>query len=94
MNPANTAKVTATESTRDNLSRFEYKWTAYSMFTQGADGAIMSAAGHFGRRLVPMVTYDDLFTFVIMLCAIVTLVLNFKRKKYRSRPGKLKRYFL
>jgi len=51
------------------------------MFTQGANGAIMSAAEHFGRRLVPMVTYDDLFTFVIMLCAIVTLVLNFKRKK-------------
>ena len=41
-----------------------------------------------------MVTYDDFFTFVIMLRAIVTLVLNFKRKKYHSRPGKLKRYFL
>ena len=32
------------------------------MFTQGANGAIMSAAGYFGRRLVPMVTYDDFFT--------------------------------
>ena len=67
---------------RTHLSIFFCTFTtAYSMFTQGADGAIMSAAGHFGRRLVPMVTYDDLFTFVIMLCAIVTLVLNFKRKK-------------
>lgn len=26
---------------------------------------------------MPMyVTYDDLFTFVIMLCAVITLVLN------------------
>lgn len=30
------------------------------------------------RRLVPMVTYADLFTFVIMLCAVITLV---RRKK-------------
>ena len=29
-----------------------------------------------------MVTYSDLFTFVIMICAIITLVVNiFKRKK-------------
>ena len=28
-----------------------------------------------------MVTYDDLFTFVIMLCAVITLVLDFRRKK-------------
>ena len=38
---------------------------------------VMSAAGHFcERRLVLMVTYGDLFTFVIMLCAVVTLVIN------------------
>ena len=30
------------------------------------------------RRLVPMVTYTDLFTFVIMLCTVITLV---RRKK-------------
>lgn len=41
----------------------------------------MSAAGHLGRELVPMVTYGDLFTFVIMLCAVVTLVTNFRYKK-------------
>lgn len=28
-----------------------------------------------------MVTYSDLFTFVIMLCAVITLVCNFKHKK-------------
>lgn len=41
----------------------------------------MSAAEYFRRELVPMVTYSDLFTFVIMLCAVITLVINIKRKK-------------
>lgn len=42
----------------------------------------MSAAGHFGeRRLVLMVTYSDLFTFIIMLCAVITLVINIMHKK-------------
>ena len=41
-----------------------------------------SAAGLLQRReLVPMVTYSDLFTFVIMLCAVVTLVINLMHKK-------------
>ncbi len=33
------------------------------------------------RGLVLMVTYGDLFTFVIMLCAVITLVIYIKRKK-------------
>ena len=42
----------------------------------------MSAAGRLReRRLVRMVTYGDLFTFVIMLCAVVTLVITFMHKK-------------
>ena len=42
----------------------------------------MSAAGRLHeRRLVRMVTYGDLFTFVIMLCAVVTLVITFMHKK-------------
>ena len=41
----------------------------------------MPAAGHYRMELVPMVTYSDLFTFVIMLCAVITLVINMKRKK-------------
>ena len=40
-----------------------------------------------------MVTYGDLFTFVIMLCAVVTLVINLMHKKQRPRPGKIRRYF-
>ena len=41
----------------------------------------MSAAGHESeRRLVLMVTYSDLFQFVIMLCAVITLVIYFARK--------------
>ena len=31
--------------------------------------------------LMPMVTYSDLIQFVIMLCAVVTVVLLLKRKK-------------
>lgn len=35
-----------------------------------------------GKGMVPMyVTYSDLFTFVIMLAAIITLVTNDKHKK-------------
>ena len=46
------------------------------------------------RGLVLMVTYGDLFTFVIMLCAVITLVIYIKRKKQRPRPGKIRRYFM
>lgn len=41
----------------------------------------MPAADHKRRELVSMVTYSDLFTFVIMLCAVITLVINLKHKK-------------
>lgn len=41
----------------------------------------MSAAGHLGRELVPMVTYGDLIQFVIMLCAVITVVIYIQRKK-------------
>ena len=41
-----------------------------------------------------MVTYDELFTFVTMLCAVVTLVVTLtQHKKQRPRPGKIRRYF-
>ena len=33
------------------------------------------------RRLVLMVTYSDLFSFVIMLCAVITLAIHITRKK-------------
>ncbi len=41
-----------------------------------------------------MVTYSDLIQFVIMLCAVITLVVYIARKKQRPRPGKIRRYFL
>ena len=53
----------------------------------------MSATGYYRRELVPMITYSDLFTFVIMLYAVATLVINITRKKQRPRSGKLRRYF-
>ncbi len=33
------------------------------------------------RGLVLMVTYEGLFTFVIMLCAVITLVVTVKKRK-------------
>ena len=41
----------------------------------------MPVAEYLRRGLVPMVTYSDLFTFVIMLCAVITLVISSQRKK-------------
>lgn len=53
----------------------------YNILNRGADGAIMPVAGYLRRELVPMVTYTDLFTFVIMLCAVITLVSHKNHKK-------------
>ena len=33
------------------------------------------------RGLVLMITWSDLFSFIIMLCAVITLITNNKRKK-------------
>lgn len=41
----------------------------------------MPAAGLYGKELVPMVTYSDLIQFVIMLCAVITLVIYSQHKK-------------
>lgn len=52
------------------------------MFNRGTEGGDISTAGLYKRKgLVSMVAYDDLFTFVIMLCAVVTFALRIKRKK-------------
>ena len=40
-----------------------------------------------------MVTYDSLFTYTMMLCAVVTLVIFIARKKQCPRPGKIRRCF-
>ena len=44
-------------------------------------GATSAARLLLRRELVPMVTYSDLFTFVIMLCAVITLVVTILRHK-------------
>lgn len=44
-------------------------------------GRYVSRRTLYERRLVLMVTYSDLFQFVIMLCAVITLVIYFTRKK-------------
>lgn len=48
-------------------------------------GAVRRFSCHPFRDLAEggqaMVTYSDLFTFVIMLCAIITLVINYRHKK-------------
>lgn len=44
-------------------------------------GRLCQLPDTYGRELVPMITYGDLFTFVIMLCAVITLVIYIKRKK-------------
>lgn len=42
----------------------------------------MLAVTLFRKAVMHMVTYDNLFTFVIMLCAVITLVLAiFNAKK-------------
>ena len=41
----------------------------------------MPAVGLYGKELVPMITYSELFQFVIMLCAIISLVLKVKSKR-------------
>ena len=41
----------------------------------------MPVAGYLRRELVPMVTYSELVTFVIMICAVITLAVNVTRKK-------------
>ena len=66
--------------------------TEYNALTKGADRADTSLPDIYRRELVPMVTYSDLFTFVIMLCAVITLVISFSHKKQRPLSGKLRRY--
>ena len=44
------------------------------MLTRGTEGAVGWLL-YLRKELMPMVTYGDLFEFVIMLCAVITLVL-------------------
>lgn len=50
-------------------------------FTQGADGAYIPTAGIHMKGAGLMITFSDLIQFVIMLCAVITLVIYISRKK-------------
>ena len=52
----------------------------YSVFYRGTDGAIISAV-EIVKGAGTMITISDLFQFVIMLCAVITLVVYILRKK-------------
>lgn len=41
-----------------------------------------------------MITYTELFQFVIMLCAVITLVINLTHKKIAPSSGKLSAIFV
>ena len=51
------------------------------MLTWAAGRAALPFALSLGKGMVDMVTYGDLFTFVIMICAIITLARNGKDRK-------------
>ena len=53
-----------------------------NIFNRGAEGAIRQPPDFYRRKGAgAMVTYSDLFAFVIMLCAVITLVVYTTRKK-------------
>ena len=51
-----------------------------NMLTQGAERAICQPLDE-RKGAGAMVTYENLFTFVIMICAVITLVIYIIRKK-------------
>ena len=50
------------------------------MLTQGAVGVLYQSPDE-RKGAGAMITYGELFSFVIMLCAVVTLVIYATRKK-------------
>ena len=51
------------------------------MLTQGTVGVLCQPLDIDWKGAGAMVTYPDLFQFVIMLCAVITLVVYITRKK-------------
>ena len=51
------------------------------MLTKAAGRAAISSAFSLVKGDDAMITYSDLFTFVIMICAIITLARNGKDRK-------------
>lgn len=42
---------------------------------------MVASAPRLCKEMMPMVTYTDLFTFVTMICTVVTLIETIRRKK-------------
>ena len=53
----------------------------YHILTRGAVGVLCQPPDVIRKGAGAMVTYGDLFNFVTMLCAVITLVILFIRKK-------------
>lgn len=53
----------------------------YNILTQGTVGVLCQPPDDLRKEAGAMVTYDELFDFVNMLCAVITLVILFTRKK-------------
>ncbi|MDO4556178.1 MAG: hypothetical protein Q4B70_13695, partial [Lachnospiraceae bacterium] len=52
----------------------------FNIFTQAVRGTVLPSAPSLVEGDGFMVTYDELFTFVIMICAIITLVIHIYKK--------------
>ena len=52
-----------------------------NILIKAAERAVISSALSLSKGDDNMVTYSDIFTFVIMICAIITLVRNDKDRK-------------
>lgn len=52
-----------------------------NILIKAAERAVISSALSLSKGDDDMVTYSDIFTFVIMICAIITLVRNDKDRK-------------
>lgn len=63
------------------MTRISFSFCQFNTFIQGTVGVLCQPPDIFERRLVLMVTYSDLFTFIIMLCAVITLAINIMHKK-------------
>ena len=66
----------------DTAGTFTYTYHDNIIYLpRGPLGRYVSRRTLCERGLVLMVTYTELFQFVIMLCAVITLVIHFTRKK-------------
>lgn len=63
------------------INRINKNVNSLCSLNKAADRAAIPSAFSLVKGDGNMVTYSDLFTFVIMICAIITLIRNDKDKK-------------